>query len=275
MSTTELMRGPALTAVKADDGDALHDLAREQRARLATLRDEDMCDFWLGGQFIEQASTWPFFSIIALMALLPITVLVAAFTLGPVLWVALALTVLSPLPYLLLYLPPRRRGVHLDRHGELRPAFVVHAGAGATDAQGGPVEPTAVLVGPALSDPDALQRHARAAARLRAALSPEGGASADADEDVAAFAATVRQRIAAGTDDGSRLAAPAALGSGLECAFPVLPPIALPDGHLTSALVFVLMTPARRGACSTRIVNDKLWGEGAAALCATFPWEVA
>lgn len=263
MPELEVMRGPALDSVQFGDDEAIRHLAREQRARLATIREQRIWN-WFGGIFAGQPSLWPFFSSFVFLAIVPVAVIVAGITQG---WWLVALVVIaaaSIAPYVFLFVPRRRRAQRLFETAELRPAIVLTADPELEDPEAARAGSVQVLVGPPLDGAEALQCLVAAADRVRSALD----ASSD-DEAVAAVVDELRRRQ--GRTDGSRVPV-AQLGFPCEIASLRVFVDLLPGGCLESRLMFVLAAPDRRDAGSTLQVQTELWGEGVDGLWESLPW---
>ena len=128
----------------------------------------------------------------------------------------------------------------------------------------------AVLVGTRVAGADDLAALLEAGARLRdAVLAPER-----ADTALTSCAAAVRKDLRNGRAcDGSRQAAPEALGPDLELALLHVHEPWLPSRSLDSRLLFVLADLDRREAGCTRLAHHAVWGPGAVSLSEALPLE--
>jgi hypothetical protein len=269
MTDTLDIAGPCLTEIAPDDAAALAALAAEQRARLLTIRRERIWQ-WLGGLPGLEVSPSALFGVIAFLLLVPAAVITAGFTQGFWLWILLGLAFASVLPWRLRVWPVRRRTLAFYQRGELRPAVVLAAEPEACNPDNQKRRALHLLVGGPLGGPAQLQTLLAAGNSLAAMVAGRSEAPAA----VAAFAAAIRDDVQQHRCDGSRTAAPAALGQGLEYARVSGNPTFLPEERLTSRLLFAFVDPAGRGPGSSKVLQSSVWGGGVRSLCAAFPWEV-
>jgi hypothetical protein len=270
MTESETWRGPALQQIDRGDDAALAHLRAEQRARLQFVRESELWD-WLGGVpgwELYPSAMWGTF---AFLALVPVAILTAGFTRGPVLLALCALAVAALVPQLFVYLPRRRRIVARYRRAELAPAIAFAAEPEASDPENRLLRSVWALVAPPGADANALRALDAAAQKVRALLDAGGEPAGE----LLPFVAAVRRDVAARAADGSREPAPAVLGRGLEYARLRVSPNYLPDERLTTRLLFVFRDPADAGPGGTRVVQSSMWGEGIGTLCGAFPWEAS
>jgi len=260
-------RGPALQRIDPGDDEALGHLRNEQRARLQFVRDHALWE-WLGGVPGWELCMSALWGTIAFLGLVPVAILTAGFTRGPVLIAICALAVAALVPQLFVLLPRQRRIVARYRRAELQPAIAIAAEPEACDPQNELLRSVWALVAPGPADAAALRALDAAAQKVRQMLAA-GGTPAG---ELAPFVTAVRGDVAARAADGARMPAPAALGRGLEYARLRVSPNYLPGDCLRSRLLFVLRDPADAGPGGTRVVQSSMWGEGVDTLCAAMPW---
>jgi hypothetical protein len=267
--TTDDHVGPVLQTVRPDDHDALRALFAEQRARLAVVRRERIWE-WFAGPESRHDTLVPLYGKIAFMALVPVTLVVAGFTQGPVTWLLAALCCLAWLPELLLVVPFRRRLLRRYRRAVHVPAVVLAAEPEASDPANQELRSIQVLCDPGVDSPGRLQQLLAQGDRIAAMVA---GAAAT-EPPLAAFVTSVRVDAAARHGDGSHAAAPAGLPATARYARLRVSCNFLPGERLTSRLLFVFVDVDDPGPRSAGVLQPSLWGEGAASLCAAFPWPV-
>lgn len=268
MTDDDTFRGPALQAVRVDDAEALRQLRAEQVARLHTVRTHEVWD-WFGGLPGWEICPPAMFGTIGFLLLVPAAIVAAGCTRGPVLWSIAALAALAILPQLFVFLPRRRAVLARYRRADLVPAAVLAAEPEASDPANEKLRGVWALIGGTMT-PDGLRGLVATAQRVQRMVA---GTEATPN-DLAAFVANVRADATQMRADGSRTPVPGSLGAGLEYARLHLSPNLLPEGRLTSRLLFAFRDPKNAGPGSTSVLQASLWGEGVDALCAAFPSEV-
>lgn len=252
-----------------DDDAALADFFAEQHARLEVIRRNEIWD-WLGGNVLSFShperllrGVW---TEIASMALLVLTILVAGFTHGPVLWSFAALTLAClVLGRWLRTQPLRLTAAHYRRAGAY-PAAVFASGTAREDEHAIPF--VHALVGFEVRNWKELRQLVAAAERLEALVAGR----AEAPVELREFVGRLRADLEAKVCDTTRLELPAAFGlPATEVVRMYYGPQWLPDGRLDSRLLFVLADRAHRGPDRSRVMFHNTWGCGAASLAAHFP----
>ncbi len=259
-------RGPALHAAPADD-EGLGHLCAEQRARVRVVQQNEIWE-WFATDIGWGRCLPAMYRTLAFMALVPITVLTAGFTSGWTIVVLVALAALALIPQFFVYLPLRRRLVRKLRRLVPVAAALIDTEPEAMHAADDRQRGVWLLLSDArtFASLDALLD---AAARLREMVHGR----VESPDTLAEFVAAVRQDVTSRTADGSRRAAPSALGRGLEYARVRISASLLPDAHVTSRLLWVLVDPEDTGPASVLLVQSSLWGNGADELGARFPWK--
>jgi hypothetical protein len=246
----DLMRGPNLSGgVDPECAEDLQALALEQRARIEQVREWEHWEFYgemLGSEWALEA----LYGQLLVMVVVTLMLLIAPFHSGLGLAVLAAMGLLGLLPDLILYRPARRNDVERRRRFELRPAAVFAAHPGSTDPDHDALEPIHVVLGRPFQEPEEVWQLVRAAEALEMETPPE-----------------VARAVSESRRDGSRQ-----IAGETEIAHLDLPHGWLPEGRLTSRLLFVLVDPATRGPFSAAVPPYWLWGEGTAPLLNEHPW---
>jgi hypothetical protein len=263
--------GPALRAASLRDAGTLRDLFAEQRARLQVVREHRLWH-WFGGVpngfGSPRAALHGLYLQGAFVLLLVAAIFTAGFTYGIALWSMLGAAFACLLAKSLLLGPPTRRTLQLYARAVPWAGIVVAHDARLADP--GDEEERAAVVLATLADPDGqrLPRLVAAAARVRAWLAGSEAPPAACVPSVQA----IRDAIAAGRGDGSRVRAPAELGdAAFAIAFVRLSRYHVPQQEVTSRLLFGIADPERSDEGSTRVTHCTLWGNGVEALAAELP----
>ncbi len=254
-----------------DDDDALADFFDEQRARVEVIRRNKLWD-WLGGVPLRWAHPWwLLYGVRAEMAsapLLVLTILVAGFTRGPVLWSCATLTVACFLVGRLLQAIPSVLSVAHHRRAEVFPVAIFAHGTKRVANQEFPY--FHALVGLDVRTWKELRDLVSRARRLDELVAGR----CDVPPEQREFVESLRTDFAAEVYDGSRR--PVLAGTGLgevqilraACALE-----SLPEGKLHSRLLFALADRRRLGPDRALILYRDLWATGTPSLCAQFPLE--
>ncbi|MFN3243662.1 MAG: hypothetical protein ACE37K_19305 [Planctomycetota bacterium] len=264
-------KGPALREVEPDDDTRVRAVLAEQRAMLDVVRGNRVWD-WLGGMPSgfghPKAGLYGIYLAVAFVVMAAIALVVAGFDRGVWLATFVGLALVCLLVRAVVEGSAERRTKAFYGRAVQMPAVVLHAQEPDDDGDDDePATPVALLVGTDVSSADDLAALLEAGARLRAGIEDP-----DACEPaLVELARTIRDGREC---DGSRMAAPEALGKAMDVAFVAVFEDWLPERELDSRLVFVLADPDRRDARHTRVAHHAAWGPGAVNLCARLPLEV-
>jgi hypothetical protein len=252
-----------------DDDAALADFFAEQHARLEVIRRNEIWD-WLGGNVLSFShperllrGVW---TEIASMALLVLTILVAGFTHGPVLWSFAALTLAClVLGRWLRTQPLKQTAAHYRRAQVFPVAIFAHT----TDRIGEAEVPVVhALVGLDVRTWKDLRELMAQAERLEALVDGR----VEVPTALSAFVEERRNDLRSRRRDASRVPVPPELGLGrVQVLRDCCAPHWLPHGELDSRLLFVLADPERLGPERARVMFHQTWGTGARSLCERFP----
>jgi hypothetical protein len=271
---TSVLKGPALRRVSATDEAAVRAMFAEQRAMLELVRRDGLWD-WLGGMPAgfgnPKAGLYGIYLAVAFVVFAALALIVAGFDRGVWLLSCAALAALCLVARALTEGRAERQTEAYYRRARTMPAVVVAVGepdwdGSSDDDPDDPPTPAALLVGVGCESAEDLDALLRAGRQLRAAVVDPGAA----DGELAGLARELRDEVSC---DGSRRAAPSALGAGVDVAFVGLHLPWLPNREHDSELLFVLADPDRRDAAHTRQAHHVTWGPGGVSLCGALPWE--
>jgi hypothetical protein len=262
----EAIEGPVLQTVSQNDDAAVRALFAEQQGMLDVVRQNRIWQ-WLGG--VPSGFGSPSVALhtiyldFAFVGLLATAFIIAGFTQGPVLWIAVGLVFACVVARLMLGGSATKKTLALFECGVQLPAIVLRA---VDDEDDEKLSTVAVLVGMNVKCSDDLRALVVAGGHLRDYV----GGDETPPLDLRPLVASIRDRA---SHDGSRIDVPSSLGKGYEVAFLTLNPLMLPGEVVDSQLMFVFADPACRDAEHTRVVQSELWGHGVKGLCDALPLE--
>lgn len=250
MVSADLSRGPYLfDGVDTESEADLRALAKEQRARVETLRENELWT-WYQGNPGDTRGYLAVLGAVGSVLLVTLMTLVAPFHQGAGLLILGLLGVLCALPHWLWYRPAIQSGIAIFRRYELRPAafFVVEPGLEKEDDDR--LGAAHVVIGKAFEHPE----------DVRALVSAADALAADPPVENA-------NAVEAARHDGSRQ-----IAGAHEVAHLLINTCFLPEERLSSKHIYVFVDPSHRGPHSVRLATHWVWGEDLSLLLDAYPW---